>query len=166
MPFFPSFDVNTTSPVWPPLQEGIWAGVSPVTECESRSMCSNPQAGGRTFACRTGGWGRGRRKSSYFQEAVNGNTYIRHARNMHWNSKTFPQKLFIIAGRHALTKIHLQKAGRVLLCTSVHAPFLLYILQDTERYSQKGHQEVFGVFFTDLTLPHTGEYFLFQLLLC
>lgn len=113
-----------------------------------------------------GGWGRGRRNSSYFQEALNGHTSIRHAQKLYWNSKTFPQKLFIIAWRHALTKIHLQKAGKVLLCASFHEPFLIYILHNTESCNQKGHQELLDFFFPVLTLPHTADYFLFKLFLC
>lgn len=86
--------------------------------CESMSLCSSLRAGGQTSARRRGGRGRGRRNSSFFLGALHGDRYIRHAQNVHQNSKTFPQKLSITAQRHALTKMCLQKAGEVSLCTS------------------------------------------------
>lgn len=62
--------------------------------------------------------GEGGETAPFSRGTVCGDRYIRHTQNMNQNSKTFPQKLSIIAQRHALTKIHLHKAGRVSLCTS------------------------------------------------
>lgn len=161
MSFSPLFGGEYHPPVRPPLQEGIWAGVSPWQSVSPWAWAPAPKLVDRALLVgevAEGGGG----ETVPVSRRLWMDTYIRGARNMHWNNKTFPQKLFLMAWRHVLTKIHLQKAGRVLLCTSVHAPFLLSILQGTEMYSQKGHQEAFGLFCLTWHYPTQEIIFFFR----